>query len=478
MAYFYTWPRVVTYIITITFALCVLLQTLATVISFHRYPRNRTQVLETLLELSVLFQIFACSLLHGQAVLGYADNIIAPTGYGTLRIVIYIMIVLLSIAVIISSRNLKPLFIIAAASLTLPVSERLTGNIFAYLYIAAIFFWLIRSVFVGLSRYRENNKSLSSLSIKSAIYSMNTGIMFCEHDGYTLLSNEQMQRLMLAITGKVQRNGKIFFSLLTLGDINPECRITWFEEQNVCLLPDGSAWIFNLTELLIKRKKYIQLTATDISERWKLTAELQPQSEELQRRQKELSEAIKNLHILSREKETQRAKMRAHDILGERLTIMLRTVRSEQEPDYVLLRNLSQGLIDELRAVGSAPSPQDELDILKQTFEAIGVEILFSGKLPEDSGKGSLFADIAREAVTNAVRHGLATQVYIHMDDSDGDYHLRITDNGHPPLENITEGGGLSGMRKKVEPFKGTVTITVSPRFILTVYLPGGEQNK
>jgi len=474
---FYILPRSVTYIVTVLLALCVMSQMLVIAVSVYRYPRNRIRIFEILLEFTLLCHIFICSLLHGQSAQSYTLGIITDTGYEVSRIIIYIMIVLLSLSVVIINRNYKSLFIIAVASLTLPIIENLAGNIFVYLYIAEIISLLARSMFTGLERYGENSKNLSSLSVKNAIDSMNTGIMFCEQDGFILLSNEQMQRLMFTITNKIQRNGRIFFSLLTLGDIQPGCRITWFEGKNVCLLPDNSAWIFNMTELWIKRKKYIQLTATDISERWKLTAELQPQNEELMKRQKELSAAIADLHILSREKETQRAKMRVHDILGGRLTILLRTIQSEREPDYKLLRSLSQGLIDELKSAESLPSPQDELDILKQTFKSIGVDIIFSGKLPDDKEKGSLFADISREAVTNAVRHGLATQVYIHTDNADGDYHLRITDNGHPPLDTIKEGVGLNGMKKKVEPFRGTVTVNISPRFILTVYLPGGETN-
>jgi len=303
---------------------------------------------------------------------------------------------------------------------------------------------------------------------------MVTGVMFCEQDGFILLVNEQMQRLMTIITGKTQRNGRHFVSLLTLGEIEPGCRITWFEGQNVCLLPDNSAWIFGISELHIKRKVYTQITATDITERWRLTSELQPQSEELLLRQKELNEAIDNLQIVSRERETQRAKIRVHDILGERLTVLLRTVRSEQEPDYALFRRMSHELIDELKAVGSAPSPKDELNILKQTFESIGVEIVIEGELPDDPAKGLLFTGISREAATNAVRHGFATQIHIHMNNTGGDSHMRITDNGHPQ-DLLKEGGGISGMRKKVEQFGGALHITTAPNFILTVDLPDGS---
>lgn len=286
--------------------------------------------------------------------------------------------------------------------------------------------------------------------------------------------NKQMQRLMMDIVGKIIRNGRQFYGLLTRGDIDPRCSITWIEDHCVVILPDGSAWKFTMAELPVKRKKYIQLTATEITEQWKLATRLQPQNEALMQRQSELTEMIGNLHVLSREREMQNAKMRAHDILGGRLTLLLHTMRSDQTPDYALLRSMSQSLLDDLMEAQSGPEPQDVFDMLKHTFRYIGVEIDITGHLPADNEKGQAFADIAREAIANAVRHGLATQVHIHMDNSDGNYQLKITDNGHPPITFI-EGGGIGGMRQKVESFGGTLHIVNTPRFILSVALPGGE---
>ena len=469
MVEFYSWHRGAAFSITLMIALCVLSQTLAMVLRFYRYPRSRLWFFETLLELSILIHVAACSMLHGQTIHGHILSLAAPTEYAFIRIVVFIVIVLLSIVVISLARKPWPLSVIAVAGMTLPFMEQLTNNAFAYIYLFAILFWLVRSIPISLSCYREIRTNLSALSIKNAIDSLNTGVMFCEEDGFILLSNKRMQRLMTEITGKIQRDGRHFYGLITLGEINPQCMITWFEGQNVIVMPDGSAWMFTMAELLLKRKKYIQLTATDISERWKLTTQLQPQNEELMLRQRELSAAIAKLHILSRARETQRAKMRAHDILSERLTLLMRTVRSEQEPDYALLRFLSQGLIDELKALGNVPSPKDELDILTQVFKSIGVEILLDGEIPDDRVKGQLIAEIAREAVTNAVRHGFATQVCINIDDSNDGLHLMITNNGHPTSELIKEGGGISGMREKVKPFGGTLHVETHPSFALIV---------
>ena len=478
MAEFYSWPQAGCSMVTFCIALGVLAQTLAVVMSFYRQRRSRKHILEGVFELSILAQILVCSLLFGQVMQSYPVLLIAPTGYGVSRLIAFAALVLMAAAVIFGTRRLWPLLIIAVAGTTLPMLEPLMGNAFAYLYLLSMLFFLGRSVYVGLSRFREIKTSISALSVKNAIDSLNTGIMFCEDDGFILLCNTRMNRLMSALTGKIQRNGRRFYELFTQGKINPDCETTWLEGQSVCLLPDGSAWMFTITELNIKKRKYMQLTATDISERWRLTAELQSQNEQLKQRGNELNETIANLHILSHERETQRAKMRAHDILAERLTVMLRAARSASAPDYATLRLLSRGLLDKLKDVQSAPSPQEELAILKQTFEPIGVEVHIDGQLPEDGAKARLVTDIAREAVTNAVRHALATNVFIHMDRFGGGLHLRITDNGIPPSgSEIKEGGGLGGMREKLKPLGGALYVAVQPRFMLSVDLPGGDED-
>ena len=473
MAEFYLWTGDVTTIVTLLFALCVLSQTLATVVSFYRYPRNRIHIFETLLELSILGNVFVCSLLHGATREARLINILVPTGYVNARIAIFAVIVVLALIITLLSKKIWPLLAIATASLTLPIMEKLTGNTFAYIYIAAILLWLIRSIPIGFWRYREIRTGISELSVKHLIDSLHTGVLFCEREGFILLSNTQMQRLMTDITGKVERNGQKFYEMLLRGEIDPRCQITQLENQNVIILPDGSAWIFTMTELPIKRKTYSQLTATDITERWKLTAELQEQNKDLSRRQEELTEAIANLHVISRERETQKAKIRTHDILSGRLTLLRNAIHKEQKPDYSMLRTLSEGLIEELRSAEGALAPQDELDIMKQTFASIGVDILFDGSLPADSGKGQLFVDIAREAITNAVRHGLATQVRISAEEVADESRMQITNNGHGSSEIIKEGGGITGMRRRLSEWSGELAISTASQFSLNVAIPG-----
>ena len=430
MAEFFFWPWPARTLTTLLLGLCVLAQSLAMVLSFYSQRRRRA-----LPELGILALVLLCASLYGQVIYCFDLGLVAPVGWGPLRFAV-------------------------------------RGRAAAWVFLATLLFVLGRGIWVSRRRYREIGTGISALSVKNAIDSLHSGVLFGEPDGFILLSNAKMQWLMMRLTGKVQRNGWDFYCMLASGTLRPGCAKTEFEGQIVCLLEDGSAWMFTRTQLQIKKRAYTQLTAADVTERWELTERLRRQNDQLKQLGEDLKGTIARLHVLSREREAQRAKMRAHDILGQRLTLLLRTVQDGQTGqalDYELLRSLSRGLMDELRAV-RLPSPQDTLDSLRQAFGSIGVEIALEGALPEDGEKAQLFAEVIREGATNAVRHGYATRVLAQMSDS----RLRITNNGPPPPEGFRQGGGLGGMQKRLEPFGAALRIDTEPQFVLTIELPGG----
>ena len=473
MAEFVMWPWEIRSAITLLVSLCVLAQMLAVALSLFRRNLIVRYVFDNALELSVLLQALACSLLCWQMTQAGETGLIPPTGYVELRIGVFSVLAVLAIAAAAFRRSPRPLSVILASGFTFPMLEPFLGRVFAYLYLAATLFWLTRSVRICLLRYADVRPGLSALSIKNAVDSLRTGIMFCEDDGFIMLVNVQMQRIMVDVAGRVYRNGRRFYNLLTEGKTEPDSRIIWFEGQNVCMLPDGTAWTFTFAEIFINNKKYVQLTAADVTMRWKLTAELQRSNAMLAERQRELCETIANLHTLAREIETQRAKTRAHDILGQRLTLMLRTAQSGQAVDIAFLRSMSQVLIDDLASIRATPSPLDEIDSIRQTFGSVGVEVMVTGEIPKDRARGQAIAGIIREAVTNAVRHGFATRVLIYVEDAGGACRMRITDNGNLQMSAITEGGGISGMRRSAQAFGGSVTVDTRPLFMLTIELPG-----
>ena len=57
---------------------------------------------------------------------------------------------------------------------------------------------------------------------------------------------------------------------------------------------------------------------------------------------------------------------------------------------------------------------------------------------------------------SNCVRHAGASELYVKFGSAEHEWGVVITDNGQKPEKNIKEGGGLSGIRKRVEPVSYT----------------------
>ena len=478
MTEFYTWRLTEHSLVTVLLILCVLAQVSAVVLSHYRRSYSRIRFFENLLEIPILFHIIVLSMLQGQAASAHTSSILYSAGYGDLRyfaIAVVIFIVLFACIVMVYTKKARLLLVIAFACLTIPTVEAAVGSVFAWLYIATLLFWLLRGIRVCILRYREIRTGISAVSIKNTIDFMYTGVVFSAIDGHILLSNARMSELITMLTSQVHRNANQFYEALVSGELRDGCYKAEYNGQVVCRLPDQTAWLFVKTELRIKNKTYIQLTADDITERWALTEQLQQQETQLKLRSNELKDMIANLHILIREEELQNTKVRAHDILGGWLTMLLHAIRNEQALDLDMLRSQSRSLLHNLKTGQSAASPLDRFDNLRRSFQTIGVEIHLDGDLPGDEIKGHLLIDVIWEGVINAVRHGFATKVSVRIERTEVDWHLEITDNGRPPVQPILEGGGIGGMRRKLLPHGGALKVIANPRFVLTVDLPGGE---
>lgn len=168
-----------------------------------------------------------------------------------------------------------------------------------------------------------------------------------------------------------------------------------------------------------------------------------------------------------------RGKGRVHDVLGQRISLLLRALRENRQPDETLLSAFAGGLPRNFWE-DEAPSPDRRLELLTNMFRDMGVKVLIHGTLPQQEEVALEFADIAAECVTNAVRHGYATQVQLHFFQNDC-WRMSSTDNGIPPSAPIKEGGGLQEMRRRVEKMGGSMKVYHTPRFSIQISVPKGE---
>ena len=155
------------------------------------------------------------------------------------------------------------------------------------------------------------------------------------------------------------------------------------------------------------------------------------------------------------------------------------------------IARVSRSSLDEVRAVVSAlredepayhPAPSlADLPDLVETVRSTGLSVELT--LPEDleaipRQTGAAVYRIAREALTNVVRHAHATVASVQVDHHDGRVELAVRDDGSGSeaagLPGTSTGHGIAGMRERAEALGGKLSAGASTEggFVVTASLP------
>jgi signal transduction histidine kinase len=124
-----------------------------------------------------------------------------------------------------------------------------------------------------------------------------------------------------------------------------------------------------------------------------------------------------------------------------------------------------RGIIDDL-----GPADVDLLGSLRSQVEAVmasGIDVaLRHGDSPVSAPPAVVVAAqrIAREALSNAVRHAHATRIDVCVDDDAERLVVEVRDDGCGTVAQRPGGVGLSSMRERAEAVGGTLTIESAPR--------------
>jgi two-component system sensor histidine kinase DesK len=175
-----------------------------------------------------------------------------------------------------------------------------------------------------------------------------------------------------------------------------------------------------------------------------------------------------------------------HDVLGHTLSLI--TIKSglaarlaDKDPERAgrEMREIEEisrtALTDVRRAVRGYrfSSLGAEMAKAKVALAAAGVELATkTGPYDLTTETESAAALALREAVTNVVRHSRAENCRIGYRQADGEFRLRISDDGRGG--EAAEGSGLAGMRERVGALGGTLTRDGSKGTRLTIILPAG----
>lgn len=313
-------------------------------------------------------------------------------------------------------------------------------------------------------------KTISRNSIKEAFDNLPTGVCFFNNAGIAILCNKAMQRFSFSVCGR---------DVQIIADIE-ECFADDFlptggviKEGTTFVLPGGTVW------KLAKRNfthesgnTYTEYTATNITKLYNNREELRQETEHLRKVQEELKTLSANVVAITREEEILNTKMRVHDEMGRSLLAIQKYLKADSaEKIPVSIVESWQKAVSMLK-YNNDTTDEDMLLQIRKTCESIKLDFVQVGELPQEENTAYILICAIRECVTNAARYAEATKLYAEFIENETTASVTVTNNGIPPTEEISEGGGLSSLRSRVERFGGEMLVQSLPEFRLTVTVP------
>ena len=332
--------------------------------------------------------------------------------------------------------------------------------------------WLAITAFIVMVIFEEVNRRKTAItpsSIKESLDHLETGLCFAQPNGLVILTNHRMNELSHAIFGQALQNANLFWQALTEDQSAEGAQRLASGEQPEFRLPDGAIWTFRKEEM----NGIIQITAADTTRQHQLVDELQDKHRDLEAmnaRIRSYGDKVDE-YIIARERLETRVNL--HGFLGQALLMTRHYLQYESgNPQKII--DIWQRNIDVLRMEAEPQQETDSLASLKNAANAIGMQVHVSGRLTENAQQRKLIAAIGAETLTNAVRHAGAKQLWIDVEETDAAYAIRYTNDGTVPAAPVTEGGGLSTARRKIEAAGGRMLIESVPRFVLTIIFEKG----
>ena len=327
-------------------------------------------------------------------------------------------------------------------------------------------------VYAVVWEVRLRRATLTRTAIKESLDHLTTGLCFYTENGRVLLVNHQMVRLCHTILGSDLQNAVLMWEALSGGMLQPGVTRLSMGSQPSFRLPDQTVWTFSREEL----QGFYQITAANTTQLHQLTEDLKQKNIALAALHLRLKNYEKNVEELSRSKEQLHTKARIHSELGQALLTTRRylvdSVGQQPAPLEIWKRSIAI-----LRMDADSTTGLSSLQMLIQTANASGVSVEVDGQIPPQAETAQLFTEAAAEALTNAVRHAGARTLHIAFSETDSHYLVSFQNDGRLPEGTVTEGGGLSNLRRKVETSGGAMRISCHPVYTLTISVTkqGGE---
>ena len=340
---------------------------------------------------------------------------------------------------------------------------------YAFLFIMGICGFL----FAGIQMFgifKRCRNYLRENAIQESLDNLPSGIVFFDGNGMPKLMNRRMHQICMNLAGRDIQNITELEEALS----KPLKEQVFFDDDlKVYGFSDGSVWKFSEKEIITTGgDRFSQVLASEVSELYQSKVLLKRENQKLQEMSAAMKELSKNVVTLTREEETLSMKMRVHDNLGYSVLAAQRMLMRESEEDRDIFLSQWKQTLDLLNKDNESVEDEQLHMQVQDRAKFLGVKIIYTGEKIWESHIFRLLDIILLEALSNCVRHAGASELYVKFGSAEHEWGVVITDNGPKPEKNIKEGGGLSGIRKKVEQCGGTLRICSDPIFSITVKIP------
>jgi len=224
--------------------------------------------------------------------------------------------------------------------------------------------------------------------------------------------------------------------------------------------------------------RYVIFRFIEVTQYIKAEKQLESKNDELERVNRALSEELAVIKKLTIAKERNRVSKELHDIIGHSLTLvislldmsyaMVRKDRAVTNQNIILTRDIvREGFVELKKSLAGNTTTSinvnklvEEIEKMGQEIEALGTHVEVIARYAEEAIAPKYYDAIYRmcqEGLTNAVRHGQATQITLGIRVNGSGLDLVIADNGKG-CNHLIKGNGLLGMEQRVKELEGTLS--------------------
>lgn len=346
----------------------------------------------------------------------------------------------------------------------------------AVFYLLFLFFGAIIALVMIYEEEEYQKGTINRSAIKESADNLPAGLCFVAHTGLIMLANRSMDNICYSITGNYLQDAAGFWETLTSGELQPGVERLLGADNPIIRLADGHTWSFIHRTIQVNRRPVTQITAIDTTDLDILRIRLQEGIEDLTKMNARLRKYSENIVDVTAKEERLATKIYLHNELGHALLSTRHILSKGEDAEEVqAILDLWKRNVAVLRT-GAEGKTVTMLEQLVDAAAKVGISLQIDGSLPKDDEDIQKLIIIAgSEALNNAVRHAIATELYLTLVETDTSYRALFTNNGKVPDKLIIEGGGLSALRTKVERYGGIIEISSQPVFQMAVTLPKKE---